>query len=130
MPLRFKSATTKTKRSATWNSAQGFLVLPSGRGIGGAGTRRIDPLRTKLLITTAAALLAGSLYATAQTQPAGQPPEAPPQGEDAGMAPGSRVQPGAPKQGQSQTRPSSGAVGQGQRLNEGQTPQPGGDPSA
>jgi hypothetical protein len=64
-------------------------------------------MKAKLAITSAAALLAATLFAAAQTQPGGMPNEQPPQGADAGMNQGSSVPPAGGSSGK-------GTVGSGQ----------------
>jgi hypothetical protein len=86
-------------------------------------------MRMKLAVTTAAALLAGTILASAQSsspQPGGTPPEDPPQGQD----PGSRAHPGTVNPKAKGGNMNQGTTGQGQQDSSsvGATKQPGGEP--
>ncbi|MGH6769156.1 MAG: hypothetical protein ACRECO_09070 [Xanthobacteraceae bacterium] len=82
-------------------------------------------MRTKLALTTAAALLAGTMFAAAQTtpQPGGIAPHEPPQGSDNADQRNKNMK-------QSPRAPMGGTTGQGQRSGPPATatPQPGGTP--
>jgi hypothetical protein len=79
-------------------------------------------MRTKVALTSVAALLAGTVFAVAQTQqPGGRAPEAPPQGAgDVGSQRGSSV-PNQPKM-----NPGTTGQSRDQRGPEGTSKQPGG----
>jgi opacity protein-like surface antigen len=79
-------------------------------------------MKTKLAVMSAAALLAGTLFAAAQQQPGGAAPEQPPQGEDAGMQSGSSLPSGGMNQGTVGTGQSQGKAQQKKNLQPGNVP--------